>query len=158
MSPLAKHHFVASNRLPASHRFSGPLLAVLIWRMEQKITLATYESANTSPTMKLQQNLASTVREAQAVQWLCSITHRRRRLTFSATSRRAMGHSQSPNEWVKLNNTPRLRWSCGSATVGEAEHYAKDTVELFHLYACNTLTFTRYNKTTIQQTSLQSIT
>jgi hypothetical protein len=52
-----------------------------------------------------------------------------------------MRHALAPNEWrlalwVKLNVM----------------------VKLFHRYACNTLTFTRYNETVIQQTSLQSIT
>jgi hypothetical protein len=68
MSPLAGHHFVASNILPASHRFSEPLLGLLIRRMEHKITLSTYARANISPTMKLQQTLASTFGVAQTVQ------------------------------------------------------------------------------------------
>jgi len=54
--------------LPASHRFSGSLLGLLIRRMEHKIALSTYECANISPTMKLQQNLAFTFGVAQAVQ------------------------------------------------------------------------------------------
>ena len=75
--------FVASNMLPASHRFSGSLLGLLIRRMEHKIALSTYECANISPTMKLQQNLAFTFGVAQAVQWLCTIAHSRSRLLCS---------------------------------------------------------------------------
>ena len=102
MSPLAKHRFVASNMLPASHRFIGHLLGLLIRRMEHKITLSTYECANISTAMKLQQNLASTVGVAQAAQWLCSSTHRRKWCVcvFCTRSRRGTGHGRAPNEWA----------------------------------------------------------
>jgi hypothetical protein len=69
--------------LPANHRFIGPLLGLLIRRMDQNLTLSTYGCANICPTVKWQQNLASTVGVAQAVQSLCSITHWRSRLLCS---------------------------------------------------------------------------
>jgi hypothetical protein len=121
--------FVASNMVPASHRFSGYLLGLLIRRMEHKIALSTYECTNISPTMKLQQNVASTVGVAQAVQWLCTIVHSRSRMLCS------------------LQRPGGLRGSTPRQLMKGVCHYVRVTVELLDLWACNTFTFTRYNET-----------
>jgi len=60
-------------------------------------------------------------------------------------------------DWYVLYNVQKSygagpgTYCMGSVTVGEAEHYAKVTVELLHLYVCNTLTFTRYNETSFNK-------